>query len=106
VRAVDGVTWLGHQRHVVIVPGKPYAREIDVLRLCAYLQARGWTDHPELIVPHEPGPHLFVHPGRGGQVYFANGWDAPALTDVVCKIADIEGRHPADVLDSIAASRF
>lgn len=104
MRTVNRVTWSG-QRHVVTVPGKPYAREIDVLRLCAYLQGRGWTDHPELIVPHEPGPHLFVHPARGGQVYFADGWDAPALADVVCKIADIENRHPADVLDGVAAAR-
>lgn len=99
------VTWKG-ERRVVVVPGKPYAREIDVLRLCSYLLARRWTDHPELIVRHEPDPHLFVPPGREGQVYFADGWDAPALADVVCQIADIEGRHPADVLDDIAASRL
>jgi hypothetical protein len=93
------------ERHVVTVPGKPYAREIDVPRLCAYLRAKGWTDHPELIVPHEPGPHLFVHPGRGGQVYFADRWDARALADVVSKIAEVEERHPVDVLDGIAASQ-
>src|SRR5690242_9496173 len=105
MRPVDRVTWMG-ERRVVTVPGKPHAREIDVLRVCAYLQARGWTDHPELIMQHEPGPHLFVHPGKAGQVYFADGWDAPALADVVCKIADIESRHPADVLDSVAAARL
>lgn len=104
MRPSNRVTWMG-ERRVVTVPGKPYAREIDVLRLCAYLQARGWTDHPELVVRHESGPHLFVPPGRGGQVYFADGWDAPALAEVVCTIADIESRHPADVLDAIAASR-
>jgi hypothetical protein len=93
------------ERCVVSVPGKPYAREIDVPRLCAYLRVKGWTDHPELIVPHEPGPHLFVHPGRGGQVYFADGWDARALADIVCKIAEVENRHPVDVLDAIAAAR-
>lgn len=93
------------QRHVVTVPGKPYAREIDVPRLCAYLRARGWTDHPELIVLHEPGPHLFVHPGRGGQIYFADGWDARALSEIIRSIAEVEDRHPVDVLDAIAASR-
>jgi hypothetical protein len=92
------------ERHVITVPGKPYAREIDVPRLCAYLRAKGWTDHPELIVPHEPGPHLFVHPRRGGQVYFADGWDSRALADVICKIAEVDDRHPVDVLDAIAAS--
>lgn len=93
------------ERHVVTVPGKPYAREIDVGRLCAYLRIKGWTDHPELIVLHEPGPHLFVHPGRGGQIYFADGWDARALADVIRSIAEVEDRHPADVLDGIAAAR-
>lgn len=91
------------QRHVVSVPGKPYIREIDISRLCAYLRARGWTDQPELVVPHERGPHLFVHPSRGGQVYFADGW-GDALGEVICAIADIEGMHPADVLDGIAAA--
>ena len=99
------MTWKGDRR-AVVVPGKPYVREIDVIRLCSYLRARGWTDQPELIVQHEPDPHLFVHPGRGGQVYFADGWEAPALADVVCKIADVEGRHPADILDGIAAARL
>jgi hypothetical protein len=94
------------ERHVVSVPGKPYAREIDVARLCAYLRAKGWSDHPELIVLHEPGPHLFVHPGRGGQIYFADGWDARALSEIICSIADVENRHPADVLDGIAAARL
>ena len=105
MRPADRVKWIG-ERRVVTVPGKPHVREIDVLRLCAYLRARGWTDHPELIVPHEADPHLFVHPGRAGQVYLADGWDAPVLADVVCKIADIEDRHPVDVLDSIAAARI
>lgn len=105
MRSSDRAAWSG-ERRVVTVPGKPHVREVDVLRLCAYLTAMGWTDQPELVMPHEPGPHLFVHPGRGGQVYFADGSDARALADVICKIADVESRHPADVLDAIAAARL
>lgn len=106
MRPPERVAWIG-ERRVVTVPGKPHVREIDVLRLCAYLQSKGWTDHPELLMPNEPGPHLFVHAGPGGgQVYFADGSDARALSEVVCKVAEIEGRHPADLLDSIAAARL
>lgn len=89
---------------IVKVNGKPHVRDIKIAHLMAYLVATGWEECPEVIIPHEPGPHPFRRGEHG--LYFADGYPPHMLANVVNDLALLEKRHPADVLDDIAAQEI